>query len=275
MVARKDRALVSGVVNQNLGEEQYLVKSDGHVAWVVGGGDAGTLYGAYRFAEKLGVRFYLHGDVIPDAKIPWALPQLEEMGKPLFSIRGIQPFHDFPEGPDWWTQDDYLAIISQLPKLRMNFIGLHNYPEGGVGPEPGVWIGLPADADAAGNVHFSYPARWANTGRDGPWGYAAMKTSEFSGGASLLFEDDTFGPEVPQTPEECNRVFNQTGAMFRTAFSVAKSLCVKTCIGTETPLTIPKLVQERLQNQGDRSRSRRHSHAVRRNVPTDCRAVPG
>jgi hypothetical protein len=25
---------------------------------------------------------------------------------PLFEIRGIQPFHDFQEGPDSWNQDD-------------------------------------------------------------------------------------------------------------------------------------------------------------------------
>ena len=29
----------------------------------------GTLYGAYRLAEHLGVRFYLHGDVVPDEQI--------------------------------------------------------------------------------------------------------------------------------------------------------------------------------------------------------------
>ena len=55
---------------------------------------------------------------------------LDETGKPLFDLRGIQPFHDFPEGPDWWNRDDYKAILGQLPKLGMNFFGLHTYPEG-------------------------------------------------------------------------------------------------------------------------------------------------
>ncbi len=66
---------------------------------VVGGDDAGTLYAAYRFAERLGVRFYLHGDVIPDERAPWKMPALDERAAPLFALRGIQPFHDFPEGP--------------------------------------------------------------------------------------------------------------------------------------------------------------------------------
>ena len=242
---------------RGLGPDEYVLETKGRTAYLVGGGDSGTLYAAYRFAERLGVRFYLHGDVVPDGRIAPAVPQLDEKGKPLFDTRGIQPFHDFPEGPDWWDRDDYLAYIAQLPKLRMNFIGLHNYPEGPVGPEPGVWIGQPGDLGERGAAGFSYPSQWANTARNGMWGYAAMKTSEFSGGANLLFESDDFGPAVmkglmpsPATPEDSNKLFNQAGEMLRAAFAEAKALGVKTCIGTETPLTIPKLVQERLKAQG-------------------------
>ena len=84
----------------------------------------------------------------PTGRSALTLPTLDERGEPLFQTRGIQPFHDFPEGPDWWNTDDYKAIIAQLPKLRMNFIGLHTYPQGGVGPEPTVWIGLKEDVNA-------------------------------------------------------------------------------------------------------------------------------
>jgi len=250
IVVRKDPT-------RSLAPDEYVLETHGRTAYLLGGGDTGTLYAAYRFAERLGVRFYLHGDVIPDRKIPPAIPSLDEKGKPLFDIRGIQPFHDFPEGPDWWDRDDYLAYIAQLPKLRMNFLGLHDYPEGGVGPEPGVWIGQPADLGERGAVGFSYPSQWANTARQGMWGYSAMKTSDFSGGANLLFESDDFGPAVmqgmmpsPATPEDSNKLFNRTGEMLRAVFAEARSLGVKTCIGGETPLTIPKLVQERLKAQG-------------------------
>ena len=61
---------------QSLQPQQYLLKTiplgsgDGKPVLLVAGGDAiGTLYGAYRLAEHLGVRFYLHGDVVPDGKI--------------------------------------------------------------------------------------------------------------------------------------------------------------------------------------------------------------
>jgi len=209
-------------------------------------------YGAYALFEKLGVRFYLHGDVIPDDRIPYAVPQLDETRQPLFDTRGIQPFHDFQEGPDWWNQDDWLAYVGQLAKLRMNFIGLHCYPEGGVGPEPLVWIGTPDDCDAQGRVKSSYGSQWASTDRGGMWGSASVKTGDFAGGAGGLFPGDHYAPEVmagmiprPATPEQCNELFNRVGAQMRTVFASAKALGVKTCIGTETPLTIPKAVSAR------------------------------
>ncbi len=242
--------------------EQYLLKTlarprGGRMLVIAGGDDVGALYGVYRFAEHLGVRFYLHGDTIPDRGIAPGLPSLNETGKPLFAIRGILPFHDFPEGPDWWSKDDYLTYVAQLAKMRMNFLGLHTYPEGGPNAEPLVWLGQTRDVDAQGHVSFAYPASWYTTAR-ATWGYSAARTSEFSGGAAALFDADTGGSDVmkgldpwAQTPEQSSRLFNQTGDLLRSVFQEAKALGVKTCVGTETPMTIPKVLQERLRAQGE------------------------
>jgi hypothetical protein len=112
-----------------LAAQEYQLKttdSSGRRRLTIGGGSpTAVLYGAYHFVEKLGVRFYLHGDVVPDERISLSLPVLDERHEPLFATRGIQPFHDFPEGPDWWNQDDYQAYVTQLAKLKMNFLGLH------------------------------------------------------------------------------------------------------------------------------------------------------
>ncbi|MGA2500335.1 MAG: malectin domain-containing carbohydrate-binding protein, partial [Tepidisphaeraceae bacterium] len=263
VVARKGAANLPKEIAdaaRDLGPEQYILKTTktdaGGIAWIVGADSAGTLYGAYRFAEKLGVRFYLHGDVVPDEQVQFAIPNLDETAKPLFSVRGIQPFHDFPEGPDWWNRDDYLAYVSQLPKMRMNFLGLHCYPEGGVGPEPLVWIGSKNDLDAAGQPKFSYSAAWFNTGIN-RWGYAPMKTSEYCAGSAAFFPADPFGPDVmqrilprPAGVEQSNVVFSNTALMMRDVFAHARLLGVKTCIGTETPLTIPKELKAHLKQQG-------------------------
>jgi hypothetical protein len=247
---------ISFSIDKTLEEQQYKLKSDGESLTITGGSDIAVLYGAYAFAEKLGVRFYLDGDVIPDQQISLALPVLDETYKPLFNLRGIQPFHDFPEGPDWWNINDYKAILGQLPKLGMNFFGLHTYPEGGVGPEPTVWIGTKDNFDNNGDVTFSYPSTYNNTFRNA-WGYKPKPTGKYSFGASLFFESDTFGAAVqksflpwPKTPAGNNQLFNNTGQMLHEAFSFAHQLGIKTCVGTETPLIIPALVKAQLKHQG-------------------------
>ena len=219
---------------------------------ISGGSPQGLLYGAYEFAEQIGVSFYLHGDVIPDKKIEDRLPDLDIQKRPLFGIRGILPFHDFPEGPDWWNENDYKAIIAQLPKMKMNFIGFHTYPWrtgfNGEGPkaEPLVWIGKEDDVNKDGTVKTAYPVLHFHSG-DSTWGYSSARTSDFLSGAWQLFEEDNYGPDYmkgvspwPHSEEENIRIFNATGELYSKAFSLAKLLGVKTCAGTETPLIVPE-----------------------------------
>jgi hypothetical protein len=189
------------------------------------------------------------------------MPNLDESGRPLFKLRGIQPFHDFAEGPDWWNEDTYKAVLGQLPKLRMNFFGLHTYPERNPNAEPTVWIGMSDEYDKNGRVQAGYPSSYQNTMRSNPgshnWGYQPKRTGDFHFGAAELFERDDFGAEVmeglmpePKTSEQSNELFNRTAAMLRGAFAFARNLGIQTCVGTETPLTIPALVQERLKKMG-------------------------
>jgi len=269
VIGRKDRGVIATMLAMSdaleesvvsLQPQQYrlktLRKTKQPTVLITGGDELGTLYGAYRFVEHLGVRFYLHGDTVPDETIALELPELDETGKPLFELRGIHPFHDFPEGPDWWDTDKYKAVLAQLPKLRMNFFGLHCYPEGGVGPEPTVWIGRPQDIGPDGKVKFSYPARHFTT-YNGTWGYEAADTEDFHFGAAVLFARDAYGVDYmrqmalwPETLQECNEMFNRFGNVLNDAFTFARKLGVKTCIGTETPLTIPKLTRQRLMETG-------------------------
>jgi hypothetical protein len=272
VVGQKDRPAVKGITDasaqpastaSSLEPQQYLIKTidsgNRQVLLISGGDSIRTLYAAYRFAEHLGVRFYLHGDTIPDERIALKIPNLNEKGKPLFNMRGIQPFHDFPEGPDWWNADDYKAVIAQLPKLRMNFFGLHTYPQGGVGPEPTVWIGLPGDFNEDGNVKFSYPSRHFTTANvTGAWGYRPAKTRDYAFGTAQLYERDDYGPDYMRgmnpwtklSPEKSNELFNRMGSVLKEAFEYAHALGVKTCVGTETPLIIPDAVKEHIKSMG-------------------------
>jgi len=234
------------------------IKENQTITYIIGNGSLGTLYGTYDYIEKLGIRFYLHGDVIPDEKTAFTLPDINKTGQPLFETRGILPFHDFPEGPDWWNVDDYKAIIAQLTKLKMNFIGFHTYPEvpsypsGHYQAEPMVWIGNEEDIEADGSVRSAYPVLHFNT-RHETWGYKNMRTSQFNCGAGDLFETDYYGAEYiknisdwPHAESENIALFNDFGELLGDAFSFAKTIGVKTCIGTETPLIVPDQLKNSL-----------------------------
>ena len=238
---------------QSLSDDQLII---------VGNTETAALYGAYKFIESTGIGFALNEDLIPDNKLSSvSLSGFHKTYAPSFALRGIQPFHDFPEGPDWWNEDDYKAIITQLPKLGMNFIGFHTYPEkkpfgGWEKAEPLTWIGTADEMNADGIVKAAYPALHANT-NDSTWDYYPRKTSDFSFGASQIFETDVYGADYmqntskwPHTKAENISIFNKTGSLLHDAFTLAKALNVKTCIGTETPLTVPSEVAETLTKQG-------------------------
>lgn len=262
LVAAKESgiATTAGLVVPSLARDAFILKSyqqkSGKILLVSGGSPVSTLYAAYHLAEQMGVRFYLDGDVVPDEKIPFAIPELDIRQEPLFERRGIQPFHDFPEGPDWWNLADYKAIFAQLPKLKMNFFGLHTYPEGSVGPEPLTWIGLPEDVNPDGTVKSAYPARHFTTRNETSWGFKAMNRSEYRFGTGQLLDRDDFGADYMRgrtpwpKPEDEAPLFNDMGRFLADALFFAHSLGVKSCIGTEIPLVLPKKFLELLKNRG-------------------------
>ncbi len=263
-----DRIVVScknsklgGELGSLLAPQEFTLKTttaDGQrVWWIVGGDELGTLYGAYRFAEKLEIRFGLDEDVVPDDRLEGVWPELSETGKPRFALRGLQPFHDFSVGPDWWNLQDYQSVLSQMAKLRMNFIGFHTYPSWNpaAGPEANVWIGLPEDVDKRGNVRFGYEAGVVTTRRG--WAVTPFPTSKYASGAGLLFEGDDYGPDFmldcldwPKTAEAGAAMFNRYGDFQQRAFNHARRLGIKTCVGTELPLGVPKALASRLEAQG-------------------------
>ena len=241
--------------------QQYIIKTlgGGGTAIIVGGDPTGALYGAYRFIEHLGVRFYLHGDVVPDALLAWKMPELDETGKPLFALRGLNPWGSHPFGFDQWNADDYKNVIGQLAKMRMNFIGMHCYLTHPY-TEPTVWIGTRDGFDAGGRVKASYPTRYYNTLWKGRWGPVnPKKTGDYGYGASVLFEHDAWGPDVmtgfwptPSAPSQCNELSNRVGRQFNEAFGFARLVGVKTCLGTEAPLRkfMPNTVRDALKAKG-------------------------
>ena len=266
-------------------EGGFFIKSEnknGHTILVISGDEPiSTLYATYRFAEKLGCRFYLHGDVIPDERIPLNLEGFDEMGQPLtrngqqFTTRGIQPFQNFPPGAVMWGKDDWKMYIGQLPKMGMNFLGLHTYmhdPEddhvGDYGPNLNIWLGHEEDLNPDGTVDFAFDATFFHT-QQGIIGWGKTNTGDLKGGANQLFPTDGYPSEIIGETYHHDQSgyinsFNNAAKMFSEVFSYANTLGVKTATGIEIPLGrdaetggepmvngIPFVVQDRLRDQYD------------------------
>ena len=128
----EDENAVLFQIDKKLGQQEYSLKTstqDSCKTLVISGGsDVAVLYGVYHTIETMGVRFYIHGDTIPDQKSAFRMPDLDETHKPIFDKRGLLPFHDFPEGGKirlWVLQGDLQLSHNKTSSRCARFRWMH------------------------------------------------------------------------------------------------------------------------------------------------------
>ena len=250
------RRFFDRVVNRDVTNDCFQICLTDGDARITGASEQGLLFGVYKWIEKTGVRFYLHGDVVP-REGNWMVEPFDVFGEPQFEKRGILPFHDFPVGPDWWQEQDYDLFHGQLVKMGMNFIGFHDYPaRHSSGIEPAIWLGRPENVSEAGEVSTAYHATHFHTMK-GSWGYQPRLTSQFHGGAGALFVHDDYGAsymtEVPpssKSEEDNISRFNSTARFLTRVLGQARDLGIHVAYGTEAPVTLPETLKAELREGG-------------------------
>lgn len=103
---------------------------------IAGGSPAATLWAVYELAERWGVRYLLHGDVLPRRReriggaSGWGslIPAVDLVKEPLLRVRQWRVINDFALGPESWGMRDYRPVIDQLAKLRFNRLFVNIYP---------------------------------------------------------------------------------------------------------------------------------------------------
>lgn len=257
LVSVSSNPMVKTISKQTAPDGGFVIKSavnnNRTILQISGDTPISTLYAAYRFAEKLGCRFYLHGDVIPDQKISLNITGFNEQGQPVtrngrqWETRGAQPFQNFPAGAVMWGRDDWKMYLSQLPKMGMNFVGLHTYmsdPEddhvGDYGPNLNVWLGHEDDLNPDGTVDYAFNATFFHTHQD-IIGWGKTNTSGLYGGTNQLFASDGYPTEIIGETYHRNQSgyinsFNNAADLFSEVFTYAGELGVKTATGIEIPL---------------------------------------
>lgn len=103
----------------SLSEDGFLIRGRGGKLFIVGGGDRGTLYGAYHLLWMLGARWYFpspDGQFIPTIQTP-DLEGLEVKEEPEFTRRGIVIHRN---------NTAFMSWLNFAPKVKLNTISLHS-----------------------------------------------------------------------------------------------------------------------------------------------------
>jgi len=95
---------------------------------IAGGSPEATMWAVYELIERYGVRYLLGGDVYPETRRPFFLPDVDRVFEPAFRARWFKTMGDFAMGTEGWGIADYRPLIDQLAKLKFNRIRVGSSP---------------------------------------------------------------------------------------------------------------------------------------------------
>ncbi len=102
---------------------------DGKPALVIGGGSPkATLWAVYELVERWGVRYLLHGDVLPEKPGKFRLPDRDVVLEPVLRVRQWCVGNTFANGTEAWGMADYRPVLDQVTKLKFNRILIVTWP---------------------------------------------------------------------------------------------------------------------------------------------------
>ncbi|MBI1916776.1 MAG: hypothetical protein HYS12_18880 [Planctomycetes bacterium] len=115
-----------------LTDQGHLLRSvsqgDRRALLVGGGSPVATLWAVYELGHHFGIRYLLHGDVMPAEKPALKLDGLDRVLEPTLRLRTWRTVNDFAIGPESWGLAEQKRFLGQLAKLKFNRVMLAFYP---------------------------------------------------------------------------------------------------------------------------------------------------
>ena len=112
------RAGASGLTDQG-----YALRPEDPNTFVIeGGSPVAVLWGVYDLVERWGVRYELHGDILPDLPGALRFPDEAIVCEPDLRLRAFRTYNDFANNECTWPAADYEVLLDQLAKMRFNAI---------------------------------------------------------------------------------------------------------------------------------------------------------
>jgi hypothetical protein len=118
---------------------------------VIGGGSPrATMWAMYELVERWGVRYLLHGDVLPPMS-SCSIPVLDLVTEPALPVRQWRVINELAVGPTSWGMADYRPLIDQLAKLKFNRLLLSIWPS-----QPFVHFEVNGIGRSSGTLFFGH-----------------------------------------------------------------------------------------------------------------------
>ena len=118
-----------GKDSASLEPDGFILRSQdfrGSPACLVTGRTAiGVLYGAYALIEEAGATFQISGDLLPEPRGDFTLPDIDRVCEPAFERRGFLLPFPLNLHESMWGLEDYRRLIDQMAKLRLNYLNLN------------------------------------------------------------------------------------------------------------------------------------------------------
>lgn len=214
---------VAGAVPADLHDQGYVLAAQtGPERLVVAARTPiGVQNGVYSLLEMLGVGFYLGGDALPEMRDRLELSDtLRLQGEPSFAIRGSLPWYNFLNSPTTWDLEDHRAFFDQMAKMKMNFVGFHDYDS-----EP----------------FFAYPdgGKWqhgapAATSENYGWGTVrGMPAAQFGFGTGRYFDTAAFGSRATTDAKDADDAIIRAQCVLAQGLQYAKERGIHPCVGFE------------------------------------------
>jgi len=169
----------------NLGDQGILLRPidiDNKAGLLVtAGSPRAVLWAAYELVERWGVRYLVHGDVLPDAPGELRLPGSEIHLEPNLRTRCWRLVNDLAMGPVSWGLEENRRFLSQIAKMKYNRIFISLWPA-----QPFVHYTFRGTAKPPGVLYFGerYPIDDDTVGKDHFHGMTEFTNPDFVGAAS-------------------------------------------------------------------------------------------
>ena len=117
------------VNRRELSDQGYALRPlDNNCLLIEGGSPIAVLWAVYDLAERWGVRYELHGDIMPEVPGSLRLPAADIVCEPDLPLRSFRTYNAFSNNECCWAAADYELLINQLSKMRFNGISFYQRP---------------------------------------------------------------------------------------------------------------------------------------------------